>query len=151
MVAAARVMERVSLAWESGDYPALRMLLHPAGSWVFIGGNVRTISDPDELVDAIRHEQERTGYKLYTVTNESLGEAVVLFGAYIRASVGTTGHRCWRHTFLCEVRDELFFRSEHFHSEPEARAAVDAGWGPEELSFEKALLRLRVEQRVASA
>jgi hypothetical protein len=151
MDAAAAVMERVSLAWETGDYPTLRTLLHPQGSWVFVSGNVRTIFDPDELVEAIRREQERTSYKLYTVTNESLGETVTLASAYIRASVGTTGHRVGRHAFLCELRDGLFFRSEHFHSEHEARAAFDDGWGSKGLSFETALVRHGVEQHAVSA
>jgi len=149
--AAARVMERVSLAWETGDYATLRTQLHPRGAWVFVSGNLRMIFDPDELVDAIRHEQENASYKLYSVTHESLGGTVVLAGAYIRTSVGTTGQRCGRHTFLCEVRDGLFFRSEHFHSEHEARAAFDNGWGLQELAFEEGPVRQGVEQHALSA
>jgi hypothetical protein len=114
----------------NGDYPTLRTLLHPSGSWEFVSTNVRIFSDPDELVDAIRHEQERKTYKLYTVTHEPLAASVVLAGAYIRtARAGGRGHGVGRQAFLCEVRDGLFFRSEAFPSEAQARAAFESGWG----------------------
>lgn len=136
-------MKRVTLAWETSDYPTLRKLLHSHGAWVFISDETRIVFDPDELVEAIRYAQERTNYKLYTVTHTALGRQVVLGSAYIRtpAGPGGVGHRLGRHVFLCGVRDSLFFRSESFRTEEEARAAFEAGWGAEDVSLVEELLR----------
>lgn len=117
-------MELVSAAWERGEYDTVRALLHPHGTWAFVTTEVRTFTDPDEFVDAIRVAQQRTSYKLFTFSHEQLDDSVLLASAYIRTPACThNGHSLGRHFFLVEVRDDLFYSSEHFKGEQEARAA----------------------------
>lgn len=117
-------MEWLSAAWERGEYESVRALLHPEGSWTFVTTERRTFTDPDAFVDAIRYAQENTSYKLFTVSHEVLGDSVLLASAYVRTPARAgRGHNVGRHFFLVEVRDDLFYSSEHFPSEAEARAA----------------------------
>lgn len=127
------VVERVGVAWESGDYDKLRTLLHPEGSWVVVSAEPRTISDPDELIKAIEVAQKTTSYRTYTMEYEPLGGPVVLARGYVRtpAGHGVPGHTLARRYFLLEVRDGLLFRREHFPSEDDARGAFRAGWASE--------------------
>jgi ketosteroid isomerase-like protein len=122
-------MSGVSRAWELGDLRSLRKLLHPDGVWMFVGAEPRAISDPDELIEAIREEQETTAYNLSPHTNHELSENVVLATGFIRTALPNgRGHRMSHYAFLTEVRDGLFHRSEVFASEEEAREAFWAGW-----------------------
>ena len=125
-------MERVDIAWENGDYETLRGLLHPGGSWVLLSSNEqRTITNPDELVEALKVVRETTSYRIYTMSYEVLGGGVVLASAYIRtpAGHGSDGHGLARHFFLIDVKDGLLYRQEHFHVERDARSAFDDHWG----------------------
>jgi len=122
-------MERVSVAWERGDYDRLRTLLHPAGSWYLVTEHPRTITDPDELVEAIRHAKQDTVYDFQPMRYVALSDYVPLGLCYIRTPLaGGSGHQIGRYVFLLEVRDELFYRSECFRTDDEAMAAFEAGW-----------------------
>jgi len=121
-----RTMEWLSLAWERGEYATVRALLHPEGSWAFVTTETRTFTDPDEFVNAIRYAQENTSYKLFTVSHELLSDSLLLASAYVRTpATAGAGHNLGRHFFLVEVRDDLFYRSEHFTSEDAVRAAFE--------------------------
>src|SRR5262249_61768565 len=122
-------MKRVTLAWETSDYPTLRKLLHSHGAWVFISDETRIVFDPDELVEAIRYAQERTNYKLYTVTHTALGRQVGLRSAYIRtpAGPGGGGRRPGRRAFPAGGPASRFFRRRAFPSEAERRGATQPG------------------------
>jgi hypothetical protein len=128
-VSAIHVMSGVSRAWELGDLRSLRKLLHPEGAWFFVGAEPRAISDPEELIEAIRDEEATTAYNMSPITNHELSENVVLATGFIRTALPDgRGHRMSHYAFLTEVRNELFYRSELFASEEEAREAFRAGW-----------------------
>ena len=127
-----RTMEWLSLAWERGEYATVRALLHPEGSWAFVTTETRTFTDPDEFVNAIRYAQENTSYKLFTVSHELLSDSLLLASAYVRTPANAgSGHNLGRHYFLVEVRDGLFYSSEHFTSEDAVRAAFEKQRTPE--------------------
>ena len=128
-------MERVSAAWVAGDYEALRELLHPEGVWFLVSASSRMYFDPDEFVDAIRDAREHTVYEFNPMTHDPLGARVLLGSCFIRTPIPAAGvgHNMSRYTFLLEVRDGLFFRSETFASEQEARSAFLRGWGRPEI------------------
>jgi hypothetical protein len=122
---AIQTMERLSVAWERGEYGNVRALLHPNGSWALVSTETRTFTDPDEFVEAVRRAHEETGYNLFTVSHEQLADSVLLARADVRAPAREGhGYDLARHFFLVEVRDGLFYSSEHFPGEEEARAAL---------------------------
>jgi ketosteroid isomerase-like protein len=119
-----KVMERVSVAWEGGDYETLRSLLHP----YVVVEKPRMITDPDELVDAIRDAQQRTAYQFRPTKYVELSEHVLLGTCTIRTAVRGGGHIVAPYVFLLEVRDELFYRRELFPSQQAAHEAFESGW-----------------------
>ena len=119
-------MEWLGLAWERGEYAAVRALLHPEGSWAFVTTKTRTFTDPDEFVEAIRFAQQNTSYKLFTFSHLVLSGSILLATAYVRTPArGGRGHNLGLHFFLVEVRDGLLYSSEHFGSEADVRAFQD--------------------------
>ena len=123
-------MERVDIAWESGDYETLRGLLHPGGAWVLLSSNEpRTITDRDELVEALKVVRETTSYRIYTMKHEVLGENVVLASGYVRTpSRHGQGHDMALRFFLLAAKDGLFYRRAQFLTEDEARTTFAQGW-----------------------
>lgn len=125
-------MERVGAAWAGRDLDVLRPLLHPAGSWAFVDDRPRVITDPDELVEAIRELQQDPLYQVSNVRHTPLTDRIVLGSCQVRTAMrNSRGHTVAQYFLLLEVRDGLFYRSESFPSEVAARAAVDAGWASE--------------------
>jgi ketosteroid isomerase-like protein len=123
---AIQTMERLSIAWERGEYETLRALLHPNGSWALVSTETRTFTDPDEFVEAVRQAHEETGYNLFTVSHEQLTDSVLLARADVRTPARAGhGYDLARHFFLVEVRDGLFYSSRHFSREEEARSALE--------------------------
>jgi ketosteroid isomerase-like protein len=127
------LMERVDIAWESGDYETLRALLHPDGSWVLLSSNEpRTITSRDELVEALKVVRETTNYRIYTMKHEVLSENVVLASGYVRTPARNgQGHDLAQRYFLLEAKDGLFYRRAQFLTEDEARMAFAEGWDAE--------------------
>jgi hypothetical protein len=122
------VISAMADAWRGQNYDRLATLLHPEGAWEFVGGGGVVITDPKQLIDAIRAANRDTAYHLGEFTFEQLGDTTVLACTSARLQHGRQGHSHRPVFFLCEVRDDRFYRSQAFSSAEAARTAFSSGW-----------------------